>query len=112
LRAHEWFVLQASNSGVAGQPFLIEELASETDALRRLDLLWAIGAPGNDAAREALIEFLERDDVEPLEKLFAAQQLVRMGPAGEIAPRLKQLALRIEDPVARRALQCLLWKWY
>jgi len=51
----------------------------------------------------------------PLERLFAANALIRVGPSWEVAPRLKRVAYAMVEPEeldARAALQCLLWTWY
>ena len=44
--------------------------------------------------------------------LYAADRLVRIGPASVVAPTLKRVTLRVEDPTVRPALQCLLWTAY
>ena len=59
-----------------------------------------------------LFEAALREDVTPYEILVAADYLVRLGPASEVAPILKRVALRLEHPEVRPALQCLLWRFY
>ena len=113
LRAHRWMCMQMANSGVLGRAVLLEGLASERDPVRRLDLIWAYATVhGDEDVREALLVLTEDDSLHPLERLFSAGRLVRVGPSHEVAPRLKRTCLRIEHPEVRKALQCMLWKWY
>jgi hypothetical protein len=116
-RAHEWLMIQASNTGVEGRAWLAEQLASERDPLRRIDLLWAVSAQrcadaGPCIGRDALLAVLDDPATAPLEMLFVAGRLVQLGPAQQIAPRLKRAVLRISDPEARLAFETLLWTWY
>jgi hypothetical protein len=111
-RAHRWLCLQAGNGGPAAQALLFDELGRTSEPRARLDLLEAASAGGGDAARAGLFALLENPSAAPLEVLYAASRLVLIGPASEVAWRLKRAALRIEDPAAKRALQCLLWAWY
>ncbi|NOT28844.1 MAG: hypothetical protein HOP15_00175, partial [Planctomycetes bacterium] len=115
LRAHDWLIIQAANTGLEGRTYLAEALDEEPDALRRIDLIDALGTARDDLARTALLRLVEFDARAPLERLFAAKVLIRVGPSWEIAPRLKRVALAMlgpEDAEARAALQCLLWQWY
>lgn len=115
LRAHEWLIIQAANTGAAGRAFLREELALERDSARRIDLLWAIGAARDDGARAGLLAAAEDITASPYEVLFAASRLVHLGPASVTAPRLKRvLYARSEDAPAEvvQALQELMWTWY
>ena len=115
LRAHDWLMIQASNTGVEGRSYLAEALRSETDALRRIDLLDALGSARDDLARATLVEIVERSAHAPLERLFAASALIRVGPSWEVAPRLKRVAFALQGPEntdARAGLQCLLWQWF
>ena len=112
LRAHDWLMIQASNTGAEGRQFLFEELAGETDPLRRLDLIAAIGSTREADARELLLGVLEGAAYAPTEKLMAASRLVKIGPAGTIAPRVKRVAWEMGDPDVQKALNCLLWEWY
>jgi len=111
-RAHRWLCLQTGNGGPGAQTLLFAELARTSAPRERIDLLEAASAAGGDAARVGLFAFLEDPAAAPLEALYAASRLVLIGPASEVAWRLKRAALRIEDPTVRRALQCLLWAWY
>ena len=112
LPAHEWLMIQAANSGDAGRALLLGELATEADPRRRLDLLWAGSAARSDATRAGLVELLDSGSLSPEELLFVCDRLARLGPAMEMAPRLKRAAARVEDPAVRLALNCLLWRWY
>jgi len=55
---------------------------------------------------------LDSGRMTPPELLYAAQQLASMGPAERVAPRLKRLALTVDDRLIRPALNNLLWNWY
>ncbi|MEM7309751.1 MAG: hypothetical protein AAF682_23955 [Planctomycetota bacterium] len=112
LRAHEWLMIQASNTGDAGRVVLLEELAGETDPARRLDLLWAVSASRSDFTRDSLLALLESGDLAEVETLFVADRLARLGPASEMAGRLKRAVNRVESGELRLVLQCLLWRWY
>lgn len=111
LDLHRWATLQAANSGVPGRAFLAERLADETHPVRRLDLIWAIAAEPDELARETLFARVDDEGAHELERLYAAQLLLRIGPAERVAPRLKRAALRMESE-ARLTLNCLLWTWY
>ena len=115
LRAHEWLMIQASNTGTEGRRFLYEEIAAEQDPLQRLDLVDALASERDDLARTGLLALVEDRRLLPLERLFAANALIRVGPSWEVAPRLKRVAYAMVEPEeldARAALQCLLWTWY
>lgn len=115
LRAHDWLMIQAANTGVEGRRFLAGELARETDPLRRLDLIGAVGSARDELARVALLELAEQDSLSPYERLFAASCVVKVGPSWDVAPRLKRVAFSMQAPgdsEARVGLQCLLWQWY
>jgi hypothetical protein len=111
LRAHEWLIIQASNSGQAGRQRLFEAIAEEADPARRLDLIWAVGSAADDAARQNLLSLIDDERLCEAERLFAAQRLCEIGPTALVAPTLKRLAPRLQGE-ARRGLQCLLWRWY
>jgi HEAT repeat protein len=112
LRAHEWILIQVANTGEAGRAYLLEELATERDPLRRIDLVSTIGATRDPTARDALLAFVEEGTEDSYEILYAASRLVKLGPARIVAPRLKRVATRIEDGKLRNAFHCLLWRWY
>ncbi|MCZ6597904.1 MAG: hypothetical protein O7B99_09720 [Planctomycetota bacterium] len=112
LRAHEWLMIQAANTGDEGRAFLLGELAQEADPLRRLDLLWAASANRSDATRERLLSLADSGALSKYELLFVCDVLTRLGPSHVVAPRLKRITNGVEDPELRTALQCLLWTWY
>ncbi len=112
LRAHDWLMIQASNTGTNGRAYLFEELAGEADPLRRLDLISAVASARDETARESLLAIVEEQARGPYEVLFAASRVAKIGPARLVAPRLKRVAATLDDARARSALQCLLWSWY
>jgi HEAT repeat protein len=115
LRAHDWLMIQAANTDVQGRTHLAEVLRGEHDALRRLDLIDALGSIRDELARSVLLELVEQETATPLERLFVASVLVKIGPSWEIAPRLKRVAFTLQGAgmaEARAGLQCLLWHWY
>jgi HEAT repeat protein len=111
LRAHEWLLIQASNSGPAGRTRLHAALFEESDPIRRLDLIWVLGSVPDEASRVRLLELLDDERFSQAERLYAAQQLCQMGPTERVASAIKRLAPRFDNQ-ARRGLQCLLWRWY
>lgn len=107
-----WFCVHATNTGVEGRKYLAELLAAEPDPVRRVSLTFAIAGERDELARSILRERLEDDSLEPLERLYVASNMANLGPAADVAPRLKRAAVRATDPDERRGLQCLLWYWY
>ncbi|MEM7516595.1 MAG: hypothetical protein AAF368_06705, partial [Planctomycetota bacterium] len=117
MRAHRFLTLQIANVGEAGVPVLIEALRAETDPLRRLDLLETLSTSRGEEATEFLLGILQELDqaegaVPDLEALYVARRLLGTRPATQLAPVLKRTALRMEVGEARRALQCLLWRYF
>jgi len=112
LHAHRWLMLQVGNTGEAGQRLLARELERERDVVRRLDLIEGLSVRPTERARQALLELVELGEASPYEILYAADRLVRLGPAAEVAPVLKRATLRVVQPDVRLALQCLLWASY
>lgn len=115
LRAHDWLMIQAANTGLSGRTRLAELLASESDPLRRLDLIDALASIRDELARSTLLALAEDPARDPLERVFAAQGAIKVGPSWEVAPRLKRVCYALESSTAleaRLALQCLLWTWY
>jgi hypothetical protein len=115
LRAHDWLMIQAANTGLAGRTHLAGLLREELDPLRRIDLIDALGSIRDALARETLLACVEDTRAAPLERLFAAQGAIRVGPSWDVAPRLKRACYTLTAPAeleARSALQCLLWGWY
>lgn len=111
IRAYRYLAIQLANTGVDGRRVVYERLETQTEPLRRIDLLWAIGAHRDDLARELLADHVDRDDVDPWERVYAAVLLAKVGPTEIVAPILKAASRRFEQP-QRRALDCLLHRWY
>lgn len=112
LDSHRWIALQAGNTGDSGRAALAEAWRLESDPVRRVDLLAGMFAGSGDAVLAIMSEAATRSDVTPFEVLVAADYLTRIGPAHACAPLLKRVALRCEESRVRRALQCLLWRFY
>lgn len=117
MRAHRFLTLQIANVGEAGVPVLIEALQIETDPLRRLDLLETLSTSKSERATEVLLGILHKQEgaegaAADLEALYVARRLLGTRPATLLAPVLKRTALRMEVGEARRALQCLLWRYF
>lgn len=111
LRAHEFLSVAASNTGPIGRTVLAEALVEETDPYRRLDLIWALTSARDDLARDVLEEHVEREGLNPYERLYTASCLAQVGPTVRVAPRLKRVALRMQGE-PRRAMNRLLHYWY
>ncbi|HVS11934.1 MAG TPA: HEAT repeat domain-containing protein [Planctomycetota bacterium] len=112
LHGRRWLMLQVGNTGEPGQRLLARELERERDVVRRLDLIEGLSVRPTELARQALLELVELGEASPYEILYAADRLVRLGPAAEVAPVLKRATLRVVQPDVRMALQCLLWASY
>lgn len=111
--AHRWCAFQTYNCGSEGLAVLRERHATESDPLRRMDYLEAIWQDHSDEARETLRGVIFDERSSPYEVLYAADRLVRIGPAPEVAPFLKRaVAFESTHERVRPALQCLLWRWY
>jgi len=110
--ASRWFTTQIGNTGPEGWRLLRERWAQETDPERRVDLMNASCYDRGDESRKFLEQALDSSRMTPLEVLYAAQQLAQLGPAERVAPRLKRVALGIDDRAVRPALNNLLWAWY
>lgn len=111
MSAHRWIVRQAGNTA-PGRAVLSEAWWSEEDSHRRLDLLEGAVFGDDDPTRDFLIAVVQAERTSPWELLFAADRLARLGPAHTVAPLLKRVALRVEQGDVRRAMNCLLWRWY
>jgi hypothetical protein len=112
LRAHRWYLLQAGNTEPAGWSFLRAQWDHESDPARRMDIVMACNYEDSERAREFVAAVVESERTTPIELLYAADLLVHRGPAERVAPLLKRVALRVEDPAVRPALNCILWEWY
>ncbi|MCP3915649.1 MAG: HEAT repeat domain-containing protein [bacterium] len=109
---HRWICGQVYNTGPAGRAILDERLAVETDPFRRLDLLSYIWQDHEDESRDILLAILTDPTKDEYERLYAADRLIRIGPASEIAPVLKRVYLDSTHRYVRPAYQCMLWTWY
>ncbi|HUR28475.1 MAG TPA: hypothetical protein VM509_09835, partial [Planctomycetota bacterium] len=58
------------------------------------------------------IAVLDDPRTTPVEIVYVADRLVRIGPAREVAWQLKRKSLAVQDAHAREALQGILWRWY
>lgn len=110
--AHRWYCDLLGGMGPAGTARLRTALATERDPARRLDLIWALSFTRDDEARAVLRGIVDGADSGPYDILMAAELLVRLGPATETAPLLKRAAMKVDEPKARGALNCLLWDSY
>lgn len=110
--AHRWYCDLLGGMGGPGAARLRTMLRAERDPERRIDLVWALSFARDDDARAALRGIVDGADSGPYDILLAAELLVRLGPAAETAPLLKRAAMKVEDPRARGALNCLLWDSY
>jgi hypothetical protein len=110
--AHRWYCDLLGGMGRPGLERLQAMRADERDIARRVDIAWALSFGRDDAARAALHGVLDEAGAHPAERFLAAELLVRLGPAAQVAPRLKRAALSIDDPAWRGAFNCLLWESY
>ncbi len=110
--AFRWFTTQIGNTGPEGWVLVRARWAQTSDPEQRLDLMNASCYDREETGRVFLEQALESGRMSPPEVLYAAQQLASMGPAERVAPRLKRIALTVEDRAVRPALNNLLWNWY
>lgn len=107
-----WCAGQVFNTGPEGRELLRARLAVETDPFRRLSLIEYVWQDHSDEGREALLGILEDEALDPYERLYAADRLLRLGPASRVAPVLKRVYLACAHATVRPAMQCMLWTWY
>lgn len=112
LDLHRWLARSAGNAGPEARTYLAERWLEELSEARRMDLLEAAGGAQDKVSREILIDLLEGERATEIERVYAAHLLVTLGPAREVAPLLKRVALRLQGELTRPALDCLLWTWY
>jgi len=110
--SHRWYCDLLGGMGAVGLERLVAMRSDEADLARRIDLAWAMSFGRDEPARRALQGVLDDAAAHPAEKLLAADLLVRLGPASDVAPRLKRVAMSIHDPAWRGAFNCLLWDSY
>ena len=112
-RPHAWLSLDESDGELVAFLSLFVAALRAVDADVASDLLPSLHNPQGPAPAAAARTLAnELDELEPLERLYIASNLANLGPAQDVAPRLKRAALRATDPDERRGLQCLLWYWY
>ena len=111
-RAHRWCTHQATNTGSDGRRYLLQALESESDPVRRVDLIHAATQEDYDEARAVLRTIIEDPDEDPHVRVFASHRLIAQGPAVDVAPYLKRIYLASVDPILRPALHCMLWAAY
>jgi len=112
LDPHRWYADQAANAGPEARAWLRAQWSTEADPRRRMDLVSAGTVDRSPETRRLLLEVLESERSTPVEVLYAADRLVRLGPSTEVAPALKRVTLRMNDARVRPALNCMLWTWY
>lgn len=110
--SYRFFVGQVWNTGPQGRELLRQELLTETDPFRRLSLIEFVWQDHLDVSREVLLAVVQDEALHPLERLYAADRAIRIGPASAVAPVLKRVYQACTDRIARPAFQCLLWTWY
>jgi hypothetical protein len=104
--------MQAGNTCAEGRALLRELWEEEEDPTWRVDLVAASSFEKDEPSRQFLLHVLDQERTTPLEMLHAANLLVHHGPTSVVAPRLKRAVLRVNDPVVRPALNCLMHEWY
>jgi len=110
--AYRFFVGQVWNTGSVGRDLLRAELATEVEPFRRLSLVQWVWQDHEASSRDALLAVVQDVARNPYERLYAADRVIRIGPASVVAPILKQVYQECTHAVVRPALQCLLWTWY
>ncbi len=110
--AHRWYCDLLGGMGRTGLARLLAMRSDESQVARRVDLAWALSFGRDDAARDALHGVLDDERAHPAERFLAAELLVRLGPASQVAPRLKRAAISIDAPAWRGVFNCLLWDSY
>lgn len=112
LDAHRWYVQLLAGVGAPGRELARERWRSESDARRRMDFVEAGASDDSAGSRTFLLDVLADERTTPIEILYAFERAVRIGPAEDVAPALKRVALRVSDRQVRPALNCFLWRWY
>jgi hypothetical protein len=112
LRPHRWVCGHAFNAGPAGMEVLRERLQTETDPIRRLDLIGMIWQDKSRASAEVLLEVLTNERLSDFERLFTADRLTLIEDPTVVAAITKRFYFDCTDRHVRPALQCLLWTWF
>ncbi|MFT5057465.1 MAG: HEAT repeat protein [Planctomycetota bacterium] len=112
LTPHRWVCGHAFNAGPGGMEALYARLVTETDPIRRLDLIGMIWQDKSVASTEILLEVLTNSNRSDYERLYAADRLTRIADPRVLAPITKRFYFECTDRYVRPALQCLLWTWF
>lgn len=107
-----WCVGQAFNAGEEARQAIRERLEVEEDPFRRLDLIQFIWQDFTKTSFDILVAVVDNDELNPHERLYAADRLVRMGRSDEALPTLKRVYRTSTSAVLRPGLHCLLWVWF
>lgn len=112
LTPHRWVCGHAFNAGVGGMQALYSRLETETDAIRRLDLIGMIWQDKSETSAEILLAVLTDSTQSDFERLYAADRLTRIMDPNVLASITKRFYFECTDRNVRPALQCLLWTWF
>ncbi|MBL4770152.1 MAG: hypothetical protein JKY61_03150 [Planctomycetes bacterium] len=112
LSPHRWVCGHAFNSGLGGMQALYARLVTETDPIRRLDLIAMIWQDKSEVSTEVLMGVLTDVSQTDFERLYAADRLTRIADPDVLAPVVKRFYFECTDINVRPALQCLLWTWF
>ncbi|MCP5021532.1 MAG: hypothetical protein GY930_07120 [bacterium] len=112
LTPHRWVCGHAFNAGVEGMQALYARLEIETDAIRRLDLIYMIWQDKSETSAEVLLEILNDTTRSDFERLYVADRLTRIMDPNVLASITKRFYYDCTDRNVRPALQCLLWTWF
>ncbi len=112
LTPHRWACGHAFNAGAGGMEALYARLETETDPIRRLDLIGMIWQDKSEASTEILMGVLADTTQSDFERLYAADRLTRIADPSLLASITKRFYYECTDPNVRPALQCLLWTWF
>lgn len=111
-RGYRWFVGQTFNAGPEAREVMRERLASEADPFKRLDLIGMVWQDFEEASYQLLLSIVEDESRSPYERIFAADQTLRMGKNERFLPVLKRLNRSTTDRVLKPGVHCLLWAWF
>ncbi len=112
MRGYRWFVGQTFNAGPEAREVIRERLATETDPFKRLDLIAMAWQDFEEVSYDLLVSIVEDETKSPFERLFAADQTLRMGKNERFLPVLKRLNRTATDRVLKPGVHCLLWAWF
>ncbi|QDV07376.1 hypothetical protein Poly30_29000 [Planctomycetes bacterium Poly30] len=107
-----WAVGQVFNAGPEARTVLRERIKTETQPLRRIDLIQFLWQDFSDESLSILLNILEDETKSGFERLYAADRLLRMGQPERVLPVMKRIHRTSGDQVLRSGLNCLLWAWF